>query len=70
MVVEGQGPFFPFIPVSKALVDILQLELRLCPVIWRLTVSNHVNKEGLKKICQWVYDKHKIVISKDIVVQI
>jgi hypothetical protein len=69
MVVEGKGPFFPFIPVSRVLVDILHLELRICPAIWRLTVSNHVSKDELEKLCQWVYDEHKIIISKDTAVQ-
>ena len=50
-------------------MDILHLELRICPAIWRLTVSNHVGKDELEKICQWVYDEHKIIISKDTAVQ-
>ncbi len=51
------------------IVDILHLELRICLAIWRLHVSNRVNKEDLVKTCQWVYDEHKIVIGKDMVVQ-
>ena len=49
--------------------DILHLELRICPAIWRLTVSNHVTKDELADLCQWVYDEHKIIISKDTAVQ-
>jgi hypothetical protein len=69
MAVEGKGPFFPFIPVSMVIFDILHLELRICPAIWRLTVSNHVTKDELADLCQWVYDEHKIIISKDTAVQ-
>ena len=69
MVKEGEGPFLPFIPVSRVLVDILHLELRICPVLWRLTVSNHVDKKKLQAICQWVSDKHKVIISKGTAVQ-
>jgi hypothetical protein len=69
MVMEGKGAFLPFVPVSRVMVDILHLELRVCPAIWRLTVSNHVSKEELANICQWVYDEHKIIISKDTAVQ-
>jgi len=69
MVVEGKGPLFSFIPMSRVLVDILHLELRICPSIWCLTISNHVSKDELEKLCQWVYDEHKIIISKDMAVQ-
>ena len=69
MVVEGKGAFFSFIPVSRVLVDILHLELRICLAIWRHTDNNHVTKEELAKLCQWVYDEDKIIISKDTAVQ-
>ena len=69
MVREGDGPFLPFIPISRVLIDILHLELRVCPVLWRLTVSNHVDKDKLQAICQWVSDHHKIIISKGTAVQ-
>ncbi len=50
-------------------MDILHLELRICHAIWRLTIGNHVSKDELEKLCQWVYDEHKIIISKDTAVQ-
>jgi hypothetical protein len=66
MAVEGkERPIFPFIPVSMVIFDILHLELRICPAIWQLTVSNHVTNYELDNLCQWVYDEHKIIISKE-----
>ena len=69
MVKEGEGPFFPFIPIERVIVDILHLKLRITPVLWRITVSNHVDKEKLVEICQEIYNKHKIIISKGTAVQ-
>ena len=70
MVKEGEGPFLPFIPVHRVIiVDILHLKLRVTPILWRLTVSNHVDKDKLQAICQHVFDKHKIIISKSTAVQ-
>ena len=69
MVKEGDGAFLPFIPVNHVILDILHLELRICPAIWRLTVSNHVDKDRLHSICQWIADEHKIIISKGTAVQ-
>jgi hypothetical protein len=69
MVVEGISPFVSFSPKSRVLVDIVHLELRICPAIWRLSVNNHVSKDELEKLCQWVYDEHKMIISKDTAVQ-
>jgi hypothetical protein len=70
MIVEGEGAFISFIPMSRVFVDILHLELRICLAMWRLVVSNHVSKDEIVEICQWVYDEHKIIISKDMAVQI
>ena len=59
----------PYIPVNRDILDILHLKLRGCPAIWRLTVSNHVDKTRLQSIRQWIADEHNIIISKGTAVQ-
>lgn len=63
-------PFFHFIPVSRIVTDILHIELRIIPVLWKVTVSARCRDAAhLEDICQWVFDTQRIIISKNTAVQ-
>jgi len=69
-VVPHQRPFFYFIPVSRIVTDILHIELRIVPVLWKFTIiANCRDASHVADICQWVFDTQRVIISKDTVVQ-
>jgi len=69
-VVPQQRPFFHFIPISRIVTDILHIELRIVPVLWKYTViANCRDASHVADICQWVFDTQRVIISKDTVVQ-
>ena len=56
-VYPQRRPFFPFIPVSRVVIDTLHIELRIIPVLWKVTVSARCRDAAhLADICQWVFD--------------
>lgn len=63
-------PFFHFISMSRVVIDTLHIELRIIPVLWKVTVSSRGRDAShLADICQWVFDTRRIIISKSTAVQ-
>ena len=55
--------------ILDLIVDTLHNVLRVVPVIYRQTIAANVDKEGLEKIAQWIYDKLKVIVSSDVALQ-
>jgi len=65
-----QRPFFYFIPISRIVTDILHIELRIIPILWKFTVSSRCRDAAhLAVICQYVFDTQRVIINKDMAVQ-
>ena len=68
-VVPYRQMWLPVGDMHDMIMDTLHNVLRVVPVIYRQTVSANLDKKGLEKVAQWVYEQCKVIISSDVALQ-